>query len=81
MENGRMKCLQARPTPGPPEACKGLRGLQGILTGVYVHSQKAPPIVLPSRGVKADGFLRCLTTLLMDGNGLSRPGGNLGLRI
>ena len=27
---------------------------------------------------KADVFLQCLTTLVMGGNGLSRPGGNLG---
>ena len=32
-------------------------------------------------GVKADVYLQCLTTLVMGGNGLSRPGGNLGFRI
>ena len=32
-------------------------------------------------GVKADVFLRCLTTLVLGGNGLSRPGGNLGFRV
>ena len=37
-----------------------------------------PPIVLPSTRVKADMFLQCLSTLVMGGNGLSRPGGNLG---
>ena len=35
---------------------------------------------LPSAGVKADVFLQCLTTLVMGGKGLSRPGGNLGCR-
>ena len=45
---------------------------------LYVHS---PPIVLPSTGVKADVYLQCLTTLVMGGNGLSRPGGNLGLKF
>ena len=28
-----------------------------------------------STGVKADVYLQCLTTLVMGGNGLSRPGG------
>ena len=46
-----------------------------------VQSPEAPPIVLPSTGVKADVYLQCLTTVVMGGNGLSRPGGNLGLRI
>ena len=46
-----------------------------------VHSPWAPPIVLPSTGVKADVYLQCMTTLVMGGNGLSRPGGNLGLRV
>ena len=41
----------------------------------------SPPIVLPSTGVKADVYLQCLTTLVMGGNGLSRPGGNLGFRV
>ena len=36
---------------------------------------------LPSTGVQADVFLQCLTTLVMSGNGLSRPGGNLGFRV
>ena len=39
------------------------------------------PIVLPSPGVMADVYLQCLTTLVMGGNGLSRPGGNLGFRV
>ena len=30
---------------------------------------------------KADVYLQCLTTLVMGGNGLSRPGGNLGFRV
>ena len=46
---------------------------------LYVHSPKAPPIVLPSTGVKVDVFLQCLTTLVIGGNDLSRPDGNLGL--
>ena len=41
---------------------------------------KAPPIVLPVR-VWADVFFQCLPTLVMGGNGLSRPGGNLGFRV
>ena len=48
---------------------------------LYVHSPQASPIVLPSTGVKADVYLQCLTTLLMGGIGLSRPGGNLGFRV
>ena len=32
-----------------------------------------------STGVKADVFLQC-PTIVMGGNGLSRPGGNLGFR-
>ena len=48
---------------------------------LYDHSPQAPPIVLPSTGVKADVFLQCLTTLIMGGNGLSRPGENLGFRV
>ena len=31
--------------------------------------------------VKADVFLQCLTTLVLGGNGLSRPGGNLGFKV
>ena len=38
-------------------------------------------IVLPSTGVKADVYLQCVTALVMGGNGLSRPGGNLGFRV
>ena len=34
-----------------------------------------------SKGVKADVRLQCLTTLVMDGNGQSRLGGNLGFRV
>ena len=30
--------------------------------------------------VMADGYLQCLTTLVMGGNGLSRPGEYLGFR-
>ena len=48
---------------------------------LYVHSPWAPPIVLPSTGVKADVYLQCLTTLVMGGNDPSRPGGNLRLRV
>ena len=48
---------------------------------LYVHSPYAPSIVLPSTGVMADVYLQCLTTLVMGGNGLSRPGGNLGFRV
>ena len=48
---------------------------------LYVHSPQAPPIVLPSTGVKADVYLQRLTNLVMGGNGLSRPGGNLGFRV
>ena len=48
---------------------------------LYVHSPSAPPMVLPSTGVKADAFLQCLTTPVMGGNGLSRPGRNLGFRV
>ena len=33
-----------------------------------------------SGGVEADVYLQCLTTLVMGGNGRSRPGGNLGFR-
>ena len=47
----------------------------------YVHSPYTPPIVLPSTGVKADVYLQCLTTLVMGGNGLSRPGGNIGISV
>ena len=36
---------------------------------------------LTSTGVMADVYLQCLTTLVMGGNGLSRPGGNLGFRV
>ena len=32
-------------------------------------------------GVKADLFLQCLTTLVLGGNGLSRPGGNFGFKV
>ena len=42
---------------------------------------EAPPIVLPTTGVKADVFLQFLTTLVMGGNGLCRPGPNLGFRV
>ena len=41
---------------------------------------EAPPIVLPSTGVKADVYLQCLNTLVLGGNGLSRLG-NLGFRV
>ena len=37
---------------------------------LYVHSPEAPPIVLPSTGVKADVYLQCLTTLVLGENGL-----------
>ena len=39
------------------------------------------PLSEPSAGVKADVFLQCFTTLVVGGNGPSRPGGNLGFRI
>ena len=32
-------------------------------------------------GVKADVFFQCLTTLVMGGNALCRPGGNLGFWV
>ena len=48
---------------------------------LYVHFPYTPPIVLPSTGVKADVYPQCLTTLVMGGKGLSRPGGNLGFRV
>ena len=32
---------------------------------LYVHSPQAPPIVLPSKGIKADVFLQRLTSLVM----------------
>ena len=35
-------------------------------------------LLSPSMGVKADVYLQCLTTLVMGGNGLSRPRGNSG---
>ena len=45
---------------------------------LYVHSPGSSHC-LTQYGVKADVYLQCLTTLVMGGNGLSRPGGNLGL--
>ena len=56
-------------------------GVDSLLGGRFATGAEAPPIVLPSTGVKADVYLQCLTTLVMGGNGLSRPGGNLGFRV
>ena len=47
-------------------------------TGVWLEAELCLPIY--SAGVKADVFVQCLTTLVMGGNGPSRPGGILGIR-
>ena len=39
-----------------------------------VHSLWVPPTVLPSTGVKADGFFQCLTTLVVGGAGSGNVG-------
>ena len=48
------------------------RSPEGLYTSLL---QRLLPF-LPCTGVKADVFLQCLTTLVLGGNGLSRPGGN-----
>ena len=42
------------------------------------HCEAFGVAVFPSRE-KSDVYLQCLTTLVMGGNGLCRPGGNLGV--
>ena len=58
----------------PPPKTSGRR-----LKATDERSSEGAPIVLPLTVVKADVYLQSLTTLLMGGNGRSRPGGNLGL--
>ena len=55
----------------PPEA-------EGAL---YVHSSWAPAESYPVRVSRLMCCLQCLTPLVIDGNGLSRQGENLGLRV
>ena len=51
------------------------RSSEGLYTSI-LHR------LLPSStGVMADVYLQCLTTLVMGGNGLSRPGGHLRFRV
>ena len=45
-----------------------------------VHSHRLLPLFDPVRAYRLTCFFS-LTTLVMGGNGLSRPGGNLGFRI
>ena len=47
---------------------------EGLYTSIL---HRLLPLSLPSTGVKADVYLQCL----VGGNGLSRPGGNLGFRV
>ena len=62
--SGENQCtLQGFGLQGWLEAELCLRGEPG--GALFVHSPKAPPIVLPNTGVKADVFLQCLTTLVI----------------
>ena len=75
---------------GPPGLSRASRNLQGPpgpagawdlgFRGGDSSTLHRLPIVIPSAGVMA-GHLQCLTTQEMGGNGLSRPGGNLGFRV
>ena len=62
----------APPQAGPPGAYRAVPPDVRVYTSTL---QRRLPLLLPSTCVKADVFLHCLTTPVMGGNGLSRPGG------
>ena len=73
--NSRLKCFRVS---GPPKRAGFFRSF----SGAEPLSLKAPSQQQWSdRGPKADVFLQCLTTPVVGGNGLNRPGGNLGFRV
>ena len=72
------------------EACNfGFRAFLSRGKSMYtVEEPGGAPYVLPTTGVKADVSLQCpttlvmgVTTLVMGGNGLRRPGRNSGFRV
>ena len=68
------------PHAGPPERVRGsaLEACAGALRPAVPDVREEPVFVHSPQ--EADVFLQCLTTLIMGGNGLSRPGGKLGFR-
>ena len=75
--------------PGASRASTALQWLEAGLClpmygrspeGLYTSVLHSSSHCLTQEGVKADVFLQCLTTLVMGGNVLCRPGGNLGFK-
>ena len=68
---------------GPPQPQAPLQGppgptyLEGPIRPLSIDSSHCPSLY----GVSADVYLQCLTTLVLGGNGLSRPGGNSRFRV
>ena len=57
------------------------RHSQALVGALFDHSPMAPPIVHPEKCVSLPGIVLGPGTLVKGGYGLSRPGGNLGLRV